>query len=64
MKQLGQLQLKLQTRLAQLHNLVAEPVMDDFDSGKRAAAFEEIAFLEETLRLYGKSEEGKGNTGS
>lgn len=64
MDQLNQLPLKLQTRLAQLHNIVAEPVMDDFDAGKRAEAFEEIAFLEEVLRTYGKSEEGKGNTSS
>lgn len=64
MKQLSQLQLKLQTRLAQLHNLVAEPVMDDFDAGKRAEAFEEIAFLEEILRTYGQSEKGEGNTNS
>lgn len=64
MAQLNQLQLKLQTRLAQLQGYVTEPVMDDFDSGKREAAFAEIAFLEETLRLYGKSEEGKGNTSS
>lgn len=62
MEQLNQLQFKLQTRLAQLHKLVAEPVMDDFDSGKRCSAFEEIAFLEETLRTYGKPEEGKSNT--
>ncbi|MFN5249807.1 MAG: hypothetical protein ACK5DE_02065 [Bacteroidota bacterium] len=64
MDQLNQLPLKLQTRLAQLHTIVAEPVMDDFDAGKRAEAFEEIAFLEEVLRTYGKSEEGKGNTSS
>ena len=64
MAQLNQLQFKLQTRLAQLHNLVTGPVMDDFDSGKNSAALEEIEFLEEVLRTYGKSEEGKGNTSS
>jgi hypothetical protein len=64
MKQFSQLQIKLQTRLVQLQGYVTEPVMDDFDSGKHSAVFEEIAFLEETLRIYGKSQEGKGNTSS
>lgn len=62
MEQLNQLQFKLQTRLAQLHSFVAEPAMDDFDSGKRCNAFEEIVFLEEILRTYGKSKKGKSNT--
>lgn len=62
MDQHNQLQLKLKTRLAQLHVFVAEPVMDDFDSGKRCIAFEEIAFLNEALINYGKPEEGKSNT--
>lgn len=62
MKQISPFQFKLQDRLAQLQKYVTEPVMDDFDAGKRSASFEEITFLEEILRTYGKSEEGKGNT--
>ena len=40
-----------------------EPAMDDFDAGIRAAACEEISFLDKILNQYGRAEE-RENTSS
>lgn len=48
---------QLRQRRALLIKTRGEPVMDDFDSGFRAAAWEEISFLDKILNQYGSTEE-------